>query len=411
VQYSERWWLPSAIRGGLRQGLSGGLKGWLACWLGLMLVFSGLAYWQARASAARDFAAALQATLPGKLDQALRYGFSEADLPERVVQNINADLSTLRPAGAMPFIKQCRAQVVRLMGEAPPGFRAGTGGSAVTFRVPWLLGERQQYTDFALDCDTRWPLLFGTQSLLAAVVTFLLALLPVPVSATCLRELQALRETGMPAAEALPVARQLQKLGTVQRDLYIRLQQDFHGRLPALLDWLQQPSLAGLDATQVQWLHKAYACSGGDLTTAAAVAASPAQLEFFPEGNRVRVHGLEVPLAKTPFFYYLWYARLRRGGDGWQLNPAVNRPDRDVADELVALMEAGGGHAKAINDLRENGLRAKTLDQNRNKIKDELIAALGEDLAERYLFQAERDPKSSRYRYRLALDGAAILIH
>lgn len=383
---------------------------WLGCWLVLTLVFSGLAYWQVQASAARSVVADLARELPGKLDQALRYGFSEPELLERVAASINADLSALQPKGVLPYIRQCRARVARLMSDTPAPFRAGETAATPTFQVPWLLGEREQRSDFLLDCDTRWPLLLGTQSLLALLVTFLLMLLPLPVSHTCLRELRALRATGLAAAEALRIAQQLQQLGARQRDLYAKLQQDFHGRLSQLLDWLQQPSLAGLDATQVLWLQKAYACSGGDLTTAAAVAGAPGQLEFFTQDNRVRVHGLEVPLPKTPFFYYLWYARLRQGGDGWQLNPAVNRPDRKVADELVALMEAGGGHAKAVNDLRENGLRAKTLDQNRNKIKDELIAVLGEELAEAFLFESERDPKSSRYRYRLAVAGSDIRI-
>lgn len=146
------------------------------------------------------------------------------------------------------------------------------------------------------------------------------------------------------------------------------------------------------------------------LDRALAVARAPAHIQFDCKNFQVLVHGIPIGLSKTPFFYFLWYARRRLDGDDWYLNPPTNRSDRESAESLIALMEDLRGHNKSINDLREHGLRAKTLDQNRNKIRDELVSALGENLAETYLFESRRDMKSGRYSYRLALSPDRIKI-
>ena len=83
------------------------------------------------------------------------------------------------------------------------------------------------------------------------------------------------------------------------------------------------------------------------------------------------------------------------------LNPITTKADHELAAELIDLMEQYGGHGKAINDLARNGLTAKKLDQNRNKIKDEMIAALGEELASPFLFEGQREQTSLRYLYRI----------
>ncbi len=50
------------------------------------------------------------------------------------------------------------------------------------------------------------------------------------------------------------------------------------------------------------------------------------------------------------------------------------------------------------------------LDQNRSKVKEELVRVMGEELAAPYLFRMERDPATARYRYRLALDPERIVL-
>jgi len=93
------------------------------------------------------------------------------------------------------------------------------------------------------------------------------------------------------------------------------------------------------------------------------------------------------------------------------MNPRSNRPDRAAGEELARLMWNFSGHAKASSLLESVGMRAKTLDQNRSKIKDEIVAALGAELASRYLFEQRRDPRSSRMSYRLGLRAEQLVIH
>ena len=67
------------------------------------------------------------------------------------------------------------------------------------------------------------------------------------------------------------------------------------------------------------------------------------------------------------------------------------------------MFEKYGGHAKAASEPQEKGLRAKTLDQNRSKIKDELVRHLCEELALPYLFDVQRDLRTARFNYRISL--------
>ncbi|HEB26174.1 MAG TPA: hypothetical protein ENI05_00150 [Porticoccus sp.] len=124
--------------------------------------------------------------------------------------------------------------------------------------------------------------------------------------------------------------------------------------------------------------------------------------------SRLTIHDIEVPVGKTALFYYAWYASKKRQGDGWMVNPQSNKPDREQGQELAKLMWSHKGHAKAISDLEEVGLKAKTLDQNRSKIKEELVAAIGETLASHYLFETEKDSQAGRMRYRLKLSADQI---
>jgi len=118
--------------------------------------------------------------------------------------------------------------------------------------------------------------------------------------------------------------------------------------------------------------------------------------------SKLTIRGLEIPLRKTALLYYGWYARALQDGDGWIINPASNRPDREQGAKLAEFMYRFNGHAKAISDLEQSGLKATTLDQNRCKIKDEMTATLGQELAQAYLFQADKDKHRGRTRYRLA---------
>lgn len=179
-----------------------------------------------------------------------------------------------------------------------------------------------------------------------------------------------------------------------------------------LLHWLPGGRFAHLGAWRAHFRQQGYAPAQA-AQLASTVSADPdalhaPQLRFDLAQQRLWIHGLEVTMAKTPLFYYFWYARRRVLQQGLYVNPGASRPDHQQGIWLAGLMERWGGHAKAINDLREAGLKGKTLDQNRNKIKDELTRALGE-LALPYLFEAERDLATARYRYGLTLPAGQLL--
>ncbi len=105
-------------------------------------------------------------------------------------------------------------------------------------------------------------------------------------------------------------------------------------------------------------------------------------------------------MSKTPFFYYYWYVKRSIDDLPAYINPSSSKPDIEKGRELAQIMRCFGGHARAINELEQHGLKAKTLDQNRNKIKDEMLGHFGE-LAKPYLFQKSRDPKTGRYQHQL----------
>lgn len=339
-------------------------------WGLLSLLFCVLAGWQAQRSLALDLSQQLHQQLPDKLALALQTRLSDEPLRRWLVNRLERDLQALITEGGLPLVRSCSARVAQLMedGRAP-----ATGSTARNINIAWQIGSEARSTSLVLDCHFNWPVLLLSQTLLALLMVMAASLLPRPLSKQQRARIDGLIALGLPASRARGLSTQLS------------------------------------DA-QMPWFERALRHNDGDCGAALIAARAQQQLVFNTASQQVQIHGIAIRLAKTPFFYYLWYAQWRQHGEGWLLNPPVNRPDREGAESLIALMETHGGHAKSINDLRENGLRAKTLDQNRNKIRDELVSALGEALASSYLFESERDLKSGRYRYRLSLPAAQIHI-
>lgn len=126
----------------------------------------------------------------------------------------------------------------------------------------------------------------------------------------------------------------------------------------------------------------------------------------------VVINQQSVSLTKTQFLYLLWYAQKRKEGinEGWILNPHADNPCQQGAQELLQLMLLHNGHQRAINELTKYGLRAKTLDQNRNKIKDVYSSTQVCDKAKIVLFDSLRDAKTGRYMHRLAFSADVVII-
>lgn len=392
VVVSTRRWLPLA-------------------WCVLTALLSGSAYWYARASFAEDLSRQLQQQLPQRLALALQNRLANNGPQPWVIEQLERDLASLPAAGHLPLLRHCRARVEQLISESavPPSSR---GEDLV---VDWHIGDGdlQERTRFSLDCDTNWPLLLASQGTLALLLIGCVWLWPAPLSSARRLQIRALSGEGVEPKLARRLSARIEQFNALQRELFAKLRGLPGLALEPLLNWLAKPEVATMDPQQIPWLDLTLrnGIEGPqDLDRALAIALAPVHLQFDCKQLQVIVHGIPITLAKTPFFYFLWYARRRLTGDGWYLNPPTSRPDRDGAEPLIALMEELGGHNKSINDLREHGLRAKTLDQNRNKIRDELVSALGEVLAEPYLFESRRDMKSGRYSYRIALDADRVQI-
>ncbi|NVC95780.1 hypothetical protein FC650_19580 [Vibrio natriegens] len=144
-------------------------------------------------------------------------------------------------------------------------------------------------------------------------------------------------------------------------------------------------------------------------------ASRPLTLSFsVKSGNvEVRINEVAIPMSATPAIYWLWYAkkRISEQNDGWVLNPPSNRPSQALASELITLMENYGGHGRAISELKQHGLKAKTLDQNCNKIKDALVNVLGESFIEHLGFESTKHTDNAQSIYRLKTSPNTISIN
>ncbi len=337
----------AADRSLLRRTLS---RQFLLRWLMCTVLLSVLSAAMALGSATTELRHSLAAQLPPRLAESLQFSFvSSAETIALVSEALNRDLASLTVTGQTGLLQNCHAGLQQLLASAAapsplshPGASPWSGLLPVStsLDVDWSHGDYTETASFQLQCQLHAPRLLGINAALALLV--LLGMISLPVS------------------------------------------------LSQRLPWL----LLGL---------KRHGYTLGGLRQALAIAVSPATLRFDHQRHAVCIHGVTLSLPKTPYFYYAWYAglRLERETQGWVLNPATDRPDRASASTLIELMTSAGGHQKAINDLAEHGLRAKILDQNRNKVKDELCRELGDTLAAGYLFESERDARTARYRYRL----------
>jgi hypothetical protein len=349
--------------------------------LSILLACLSLAF--ALATARLDLQKELSAQLPERLAEALRYSIEDGEVLAFLNQQIRDDLANIRIQGLLPLLQSCSAGLIRLSQQAPPDPPVTARWRVIP--VDWLRSNEPDQAEFTLDCQINVPLLGGVNLVLAAVLMGVWLLLPLPLSAD---------------------------------------QKKFHDNLlaqgvaPSLISRLMQHPNAGYLQKQAEnpWLRMSLqqvADARITLDDALAITAAEPEIHFLHHNHVVVIHGIRLVLPKTPYFYYAWYAIQRQQGalEGWILNPAVDRPERRQAVSLISLMEKFGGHQKAINDLREHGLRSKILDQNRNKIKEELVAALGEELASEFLFETRRDARSSRYCHRLCCPPERILIN
>ncbi|NND67307.1 MAG: hypothetical protein HKN19_06960 [Halioglobus sp.] len=293
---------------------------------------------------------------------------------------------------------------------AVDGVAVGEGESNMTLSV--LRNQLPREIGLALNCAAN-PLPAVVLSVLLGLAFMLLyRILPAPLSAAQREWMNELQAWGYHPDEAQRVVGELAPaelaLTAGQRACLERLHDPGADNFRAALASVRDPRVAALSGEKLNWCLLGLERQSGDLASALDLAEAHDHARIDLNAMTLHLHGLAVPLTGTPLFYYAWYAQQRQAGEGWVTNPASNRPDLEVGAEIAALMSAHGGHGRAINDLEQTGLKARTLDQNRNKIKDEIVAVLGEELATKYLFEADRHEDGIHQRYRLRLDSAAI---
>jgi hypothetical protein len=262
-------------------------------------------------------------------------------------------------------------------------------------------------TELALRCDYRATPIIVMAVLLAGVFIALYRLMPAPLSNHQLDWLSYLRSRGYGKRQASELVEQSRYCNKeLSADQQHRLEalhrpekRNFRQALEAACD----PRIEELDASQLAWLAEVLAADQADLDQALAQVTGPEVVEINLPEKQLRIRGREVEMSNTSFLYYAWYAQKRLEGEGWLVNPQSNRPNLEEGKALAEFMWKYGGHGRSIGDLEDEGLKARVLDQNRSKIKEELSQALGETLADAYLFESGKDDATGRMRYRLAI--------
>lgn len=358
-------------------------------WFGLLLVVV-LAY----VTATQKLSSELKQHLPAVVNKALEdnHGFQQRVVPY-LLEQLNADLSQISLQPASLLISHCSATLSQIgEGAAPDNSQT----------MQWLSGTHQRYASVELQCALNTSAI----SVIAAVFLLLLLglglLLPAPVSVQREKLISKALLSGSSVAEALVLTAPLQGAVAEDRLLFLNklLEQHFSFADAMTLAFCNSEHWDPL--CDLQWLKLGWQIYPADCRRAFQIANAPALLEFQLSRSCVVVHGIELELPRTPLLYYYWYASQRlKTPEGWVLNPASNKPDQLLAQDIIVLMENWQGHKKAIQDLQEQGLKAKTLDQNRSKIRDELVSVLGADLALPYLFDSQKSVRTGRFSYRL----------
>lgn len=287
-------------------------------------------------------------------------------------------------------------------------------GMAETTTVSFPRNRIDRVAGVGVACSPGWAGAVVLAGLLGACFLALYRWLPSPLSAAHRGWIEYLLERGYGEAEAFDIvgrydARAL-ALSPAQQGLLERLHDAGARNFDGVLQTVTDARVAQLDEEGAEWVWLGLQRAPGDLQAALALVRAVDSMDIDLNRMTLAVRGLPVDMSRTPLFYLAWYAMKRQEGDGWITNPASNRPDVASAGPLIELMSRHDGHARAINDLQQAGLKARTLDQNRSKIKEDLVEALGESLASRYLFEASKHPDGVRMRYRLALSAANIRV-
>ncbi|MDF3123831.1 hypothetical protein [Rheinheimera sp. 1928-s] len=354
-------------------------------------------------TATEKLSAALEQQLPAVVNKALEdnHGFQQKVVPY-LLEQLNADLSGISLQPGSVLINRCAVTLFQIgEGAAPDSSRT----------MQWLSGTHPRFARFEIHCVLNTA---GISVASAVILLFLLVsawLIPAPVSLQRERYITKALQSGCSMAEALTLTQPLQAVVTAERLGFLEQLLEQHFSFADAMALAFCSSEYWDPDCDLQWLKLGWHIYPADCRRAFQIAKAPALLEFQLSRSSVMVHGVTIELPRTPLLYYYWYAIQRvQTAEGWVLNPASNKPDLVLAQDISQLMEQWQGHKKAIQDLQEQGLKAKTLDQNRSKIRDELVSVLGAELAHPYLFDSQKSVRTGRFSYRLMTAPDSVLL-
>ena len=359
--------------------------------------------WGVLSSVDQQYQHAYASIAPSKIYSGEMYN----DAVNFMLDKISIELDTLHINGVIPVLRVCHIQNLHAEREM-------TRSSRLVQRLQFklILDDPHHHLSYtgAAKCQIDWINLLGSQFLFCLVIVLILYCLPHPLThaeASLIARYQALN---WPRHHI----ERLRRCSPNQQEWVQAILAHPHlSTMPvdAILSGISAQNPGPVSSDTEPWLALAYERTDNPSQAFAVAFHNTDTLVFDVRHRSVVIHGITIKLSPTPYYYYLWYALKRQNTEsGWVLNPLTTKADHGLAEQLISLMQQHGGHAKAINDLHRNGLTAKKLDQNRNKIKEEITAILGDELASPYLFEARRDPTSMRYDYRIASPANKIKI-
>ena len=372
-------------------------------WIVLSLILLGIGLVSSFSSVTLQVETLLAETLPAKVSQSLQNRIEGDALDTTLIRTIDHDLSGLSldthssALLQLPGFQSCTAQVHHYK-----HYVSETSAHRFDRLIAIFIPDEANEITVRLSCKLS-PDYVLSQISLAFIFVCLLASLPLPSGKSRFTWFEQLLESGINREEAWQLSGRIEDLDDSQRIVVEKLLVSTSLPLTEIHELACDDRMMKLKPELLPWFELGLKHSSNDVEKAFYIACSEEQIVFDVLNQNVVIHGVQVKLPSTPFFYYYWYASLLNKHSGWYINPAINRPDLEQGQRLAEMISAGSGHGKAINDLKGKGLRAKTLDQNRNKIKEEVTRILGCDLAAPYLFVGERDPKTMRFKYRLPM--------
>lgn len=328
---------------------------------------------------------------------------------QRIGQQMNTELQDLV---AHRWYSPQKACVVRLQRVDDVAINDQPMQKNITVSLPRNQIEREIVV--GLSCSPSWWGVGAISALLGFMFLMISLTFPPPLSKAHRQWINYLLERGYSGMEAFAIVHRYAASRLAMNATQLVCLEHMHDRerrnFSSVLKVATDHRVAALGEAEVDWFLLGLRGDPDRVADALELASATDSVEIDLHEMKLSVRGLQVPIGGTPLFYYAWYAKHRMSGDGWVTNPASNRPDPVLARELIDLMSRYDGHAKAINDLERTGLKARTLDQNRSKIKEDISAALGEKLATAYLFEVSRHPDGIRMRYRLHVEPHQIRI-